>query len=129
MAEFKYTQLNNTHWYLVTDAADESNEYAIFSLIDARHAKPAAGKHMELKFRADVSTEILGNDNVELLLDIYAFVFYTVVDISHNLDGVNVCKIHSHDKFTRMVYDSFAEKLGAEYIVKKYGKWIEILKK
>lgn len=128
MSKFKHLLLENApHWYVVTD--DAKKVYAFFSLIDAKFAKPASGKHMDLKFTEEVTEDIIENGNMSLLLDIYAFVFNTVLTMTHDLAGVGVCKIHSHDDMTRMVYNSFARELGGEYDVKNYGKWLEIHKK
>lgn len=123
--KFVYSQLGDGHWYLVADAKDSTVEYAVFSLVDAPHA----GKHMDLHFPENAVEKMLVAGKMSLLLDIYAFVFDTVLEITHNLKGVKLCKIHSHDEMTRLVYGKFADRLSERYEVKLYGKWMEILKK
>ena len=130
MAKFKYTQLGDSAWHSVTGVGKDGNvEYAIFSLVDAPFCKPAAAcKHMELHIRENISLEIIEKGNFGFLLNIYRFVFSTVLEITHELKGVKLCKIYSDDALTKMVYKKFADGLGDNYTVKSYRNWIEIRK-
>ena len=129
MTEFTYSQMGDAHSYLVIDAKNSEKVYATFSLLDASRADPAAYKHMDMELQENVAQEILGNNNISLLLDILSFVFDAVLKITHEVNEVKLCKIHSHDTLTRLVYKLIGDRLGDTYEVKSYGKWVEILKK
>lgn len=129
MAQFTYSQMGNTHWYRVIDAKNNDMEYAVFSLIDAPHARPPSCKHLNIHIPENIWEQIIENRDMALLANIFAFVFQSVLKITHELKGVNLCKIYSHGEKTRAFYQKFTQSLGTAYEVKSYGNWIEILKK
>lgn len=130
MAKFNYVKLNNSSWYNVVDAKTGEIEYAIFSLLDVPHVpSPKYCKHMDLHLREDLTSKIVSEGKVSLLLDIYLFVFNAVLEISHQQKKVKLCKIYSDDALTSLVYEKFANRLGDQYDVKFYKNWIEIHKK
>ncbi len=114
-------------WYRVNDT--NGKEYAIFSLSNAPEVSPVWCKHMDLHFHPHIAEEFIQKGNTRLLLNIYSFVFRSVMKITHELKGVQLCKIYSNDDLTAMVYKGFASRLSGKYDVKFYGRWIEILKK
>lgn len=127
--KFQYHALGDDGiWYRVKDANDV--EYAVFSLIDAPKTAPRTCKHMNINILPHIAEEIVENGNVGLLLRVYTFVFNAVLEITHELRGVKLCKIYSDNELTAMVYKKFASNLSTkfEYEVKFYGRWIEIKK-
>ena len=129
MTEFTYSQMGDAPSYLVIDAKNSEKVYATFSLLDASRAAPPAYKHLDMNIQENVAQEIIENNNFSLLLDIFDFVFASVLKITHEVNEVELCKIHLHDFNTRSIYQMFADQLNNNYEVKSYGKWIEILKK
>ena len=113
--------------FLVQNEA-ETQVFAKFSWIDASNAKPAAGKHLDLKVFPDAFMLDDGSWDRRTPLAVLRFVFEKVVEFTHNLSPAHVCKIYCNDEIVKLAYMSFAEGLeetGA-YTVKLYGQWIEV---
>ena len=125
MTKFRYSRFGDSDWYRVVDAKTGKIEYALFSLRDA----PKYSKYMEFVITSHTAGEVKERPNFALLLNILGYVFGAVLEITHELRGVKLCKIYSSDPLFHMVHLAFANKLGPDYEVKIYGNWIEILKK
>ena len=113
--------------FLVQNEA-ETQVFAIFSWIDASHAKPAAGKHLDLRVVPDAYILDDGSWDARTMMAVLRFVFEKVVEFTHNLSPAHVCKIYCNDEIVKFAYISFAEHLESkgEYTVKLYGQWIEV---
>lgn len=126
---FKYEELEGKggNWYQVIDS--DNKGYAVFSLMDVPNPAPNYCKHMDINLRSEIAEEVFENGNTTLLLEIYNFVFQSVLEISHESKNVKLCKIYSATEQLALVYTAFADNLSANYDVTYYQRWIEIRKK
>ncbi|MCH9757801.1 MAG: hypothetical protein K0U19_01675 [Proteobacteria bacterium] len=119
--------------YLIFDKKDETKKYGTFRLTLVLPPNPDYGKHMDLHIYQDISEKIIHNGEVNLLLDIYQFVFDSVLEITHEKNGADLCKLYSNNELVSMVYHSFSDALEQKnknlYEIKRYRNWIEIRKK
>lgn len=112
--------------YLIYKGGDE---YGIFRLIPVVPPNPTFCKHMELLIYQNAAEKIINDGDLKLLLRIYRFVFDSVLKITHELKGAELCKLYSDNRLLSMVYRDFSQNLSKKhYEVKIYGNWIEVKK-
>jgi len=111
-------------FYLIVDGDKELGSFRLKDL-----GKPDYCKHMDLTIYQETTEEIVNRGNFPLLLRIYRFVFNSVLKITHEEKGFNLCKLYSQSDLLGMIYHKFANELNKrDYVIKRSGNLVEISK-
>ena len=95
---------------------DQSRACADFRLIDVPAENPVYCKQMstELSIHQEVSDEIIIQNNLALLFDIFYTVFHAVLEITHSDKGLSMCKLYASEAPLAMIYRKFADNLDKQ---------------